>query len=654
MAIAKKTIISRTLATILILLVTVALSLFSYATLWENEEEHCWEVLGDSAKSISREIVVRMEDNCSILRLAAGALTSGGELGSYEEIIRHVNEYLDMTMFSRIDIILPDDTILMYDGSVETGIEGSSFDELVRSGEHLSHRVTDSRTGRESVYCNVPVRQGFTPVAILVGVIDCTELSDYFRPTVYDGEAGCMIVDRNDGSIIADNVLYDFGNVYEIGEVKTLEGYDGIDLIDGIRNARSGVIAYESLRTGENCYMYYTPVEDTSWQLLVTVAEELAFSRHTHMRSALVATAIIESAVVVLFVIMNFLSINQLAKSKTESERQLHKSNTLVECVTELSSYSNIDLAIDNLLGIINRYFDGDRTYLCDVDYENQTTSNTYEFAADGISREIDNLQNVPLSAVQAWLDEFERTGIFYISNIDRDLEITSNTYDILSSQDIQSLIAVPLMRGNVITGYMGVDNPRKNYEDLTLMSSVQFFVTEAIDRKSTQDALTHMSYTDTLTRLHNRNRFNHVCDEYLRHPRSRVGVAFFDLDGLKQMNDSFGHDAGDRLIVSTADNIRSMFSGNSYRIGGDEFAVILPDVDEKEFDIQVDRVRNLMKKNDISVAIGVSWHEHCTNIKEQLKEADERMYVEKAEHRRLRAEAAQAAADAAEKSAGN
>ncbi len=645
----RKTLISRVMATVLILLLTVGLSLAAYTAALRSEEEHCWETLGDAAQSISREVVIRMEDNLSILELAAGALADN-KLGSPEDIVEHMNGYADLTMFTRIDVVFPDGSVMMNDGT--TTLHGDiSFKELAESGIHMSPRMTDHLTGRETVYCSVPaVRNGRT-VAALMGVIECHELSDYFRPTVYGGEASCMIVDRSDGNFILDNTYSELGNIYESEEIRGLRDYSDTDLIKAVQEGQEGVIAYVSPRSGVNSYMYYTPISVDDWQLLVMIPEELAFSRHDSLRQALVIVAATECVVILLFVALNLLSINQLAKSKAHAERQLHKSNVLIECVTELSSYSSIDLAIDNLLAIVNRYFDGDRTYLCDVNYENQTTSNLYEYAAEGVSKEIDNLQNVPLSAVEAWLEEFRRTGIFYISDIDRDLDLTSNTYDILSAQNIHSLIAVPLLRGSTIIGYLGVDNPRKEYEDLTLMSSVQFFVTEALERKAHEEALTKMSFTDTLTHLHNRNKFNFICDEYTRHPRRRVGVAFFDLDGLKQVNDTLGHDAGDQLIVSTADGIRGTFSGNSYRIGGDEFAVIVPDIGREDFEIQVDKVRRLMQKNGISVAIGVSWHDSDGfTISQQLKEADGLMYIEKAEHRRLRAEAA---AREQEKSAG-
>lgn len=641
MGITKKRLVLRIVATVLMLCIIVAFSVASYISVWRNEEGHCWHMLSTSAQGVSTELVTRMNDNGNILQLAAGAILEGESYSSPENIINHVNQYLDLTIFSRIDIIFPDNTILLYNGETIDG-QGvvSSFDEIASQGQHISPRSTDFLTGKEVVYYDVPVIHEDEAIAVLIGVIDCTMLPNYFNTNIYDGHADCLLIDRTDGSIIMDSMYGDFSNFYDYENIQPLNGYNHVDLTNSIRNSESGFFAYESPRNNnQSYYMYYSPIEGYNWHLLVTVNEDLAFSELNSLKKNFVSSALIECVIIIFFVMLNVAYINQITKSKAEAEYQLHKSNALIECVTELSSNQDIDCAINNLLSTVNGYFDGDRTYLFDINYDNQTTNNLYEFVAEGVSKEIDNLQNVPLSSVDSWIAEFEQSGIFYISNIDQDVIRNSNTYEILAAQNINSLIAVPLKRSNVIIGFMGVDNPKKNYNDLTLLSSVQFFITEAMERKSAQEALTNMSYTDTLTHLHNRNKFNYVCDEFHRYPRTRVGVAFFDLDGLKHINDTLGHDAGDNLIISTADCIRSRFSGNSYRIGGDEFAVILPDVGKEEFEAQVNEVRRLLEKNNVSVAIGTSWREVALNLKQQLKEADQLMYVEKAEHRRLLAE---------------
>ena len=113
-----------------------------------------------------------------------------------------------------------------------------------------------------------------------------------------------------------------------------------------------------------------------------------------------------------------------------------------------------MDRAINNLLKIVTEYFEGDRSYIVKVDYENQLVHNTYEHAAPGITKEIDNLQQVPLQVVQSWLDKFQKHGMFYISDLDREKEKEAKTYDILKAQNINSLIAVPFKKDGTVIGF--------------------------------------------------------------------------------------------------------------------------------------------------------------------------------------------------------
>lgn len=94
---------------------------------------------------------------------------------------------------------------------------------------------------------------------------------------------------------------------------------------------------------------------------------------------------------------------------------------------------------------------------------------------------------------------------------------------------------------------------------------------------------LRDMSLTDELTGVLNRRGFNLLGEQAVlqaQRDQSPLTVLFFDLDGLKQVNDSFGHDAGSQFLVEIATLLRSTFRGSDIvaRIGGDEFAVVIHD----------------------------------------------------------------------------
>ncbi len=339
------------------------------------------------------------------------------------------------------------------------------------------------------------------------------------------------------------------------------------------------------------------------------------------------------AGVCVLVFIITAINLMASRKRENKTKKQLNVADTLINCITLLAEEKDINKAIDSLLKILNDYFNGDRAYLFEFDYEKQVTNNTYEYAAEGVTKEIDILQNVPLEVIDTWIKKFEETGTFYISSLDKDVDKESDTYKILEMQEITSLIAVPLIKDDIIIGFLGIDNPKINYEDLTLLSSATFFILDSIDRRESHTMLQRLSFEDTLTSLYNRNKFNHDIEEYHKKHIDDIGVAYFDINGLKEVNDTKGHEAGDTLIKSAATGINSVFIGDTYRIGGDEFVVITCHVKKDVFEKNVQETIEKLNANGISVSFGTSWEQNSNTIEKQLTTADHLMYENKLLH---------------------
>lgn len=119
------------------------------------------------------------------------------------------------------------------------------------------------------------------------------------------------------------------------------------------------------------------------------------------------------------------------------------------------------DLAINKALERIAVFFKADRAYVFDYDFDNQTSSNTYEWCAPGVSAEIAKLQNIPLDHVNDWLSCHLRGEPLFISSV-KSLS-DGHLRALLEAQGIQSLINVPLMNGQECLGYVGLDIVNKD-----------------------------------------------------------------------------------------------------------------------------------------------------------------------------------------------
>ncbi len=157
------------------------------------------------------------------------------------------------------------------------------------------------------------------------------------------------------------------------------------------------------------------------------------------------------------------------------------------------------------------------------------------------------------------------------------------------------------------------------------------------LNRNASAEVYRRLAYTDTMTHLKNRSAF-------IQYQESAVfqknrGCIVFDINNLKQINDRYGHQKGDQMIVLAAKCIQDIFEklGHCYRIGGDEFVVLLENVSEKiivenlaKLDFVLSQI-NAAADFPLELAYGYSFHKKSKNSVSQLfSEADEKMYQKK------------------------
>jgi len=157
-------------------------------------------------------------------------------------------------------------------------------------------------------------------------------------------------------------------------------------------------------------------------------------------------------------------------------------------------------------------------------------------------------------------------------------------------------------------------------------------------EKKAFEDKLIFLSYHDQLTGLYNRRFFE---EELIRLDTNRnlpITIAMGDVNGLKLVNDSFGHPKGDQLLKSVANALRRACRDDDIiaRLGGDEFAIILPKTAEKDAEKIIARIVELTSNETIEgINISISFGAQTKNaskedISTQLKEAEEKMYRNK------------------------
>ncbi len=166
--------------------------------------------------------------------------------------------------------------------------------------------------------------------------------------------------------------------------------------------------------------------------------------------------------------------------------------------------------------------------------------------------------------------------------------------------------------------------------------------------RKKAEDYLRYLGTHDMLTGLYNRAFFEETLQQLEKDRRDPVSVVAGDLNGLKQVNDTRGHQAGDNYIRRAADVLKASFDDTCVlaRFGGDEFAVFMPSADPQAAAEALSRIRELVELNNkyysepaISISLGAATSRPGLPLEKVINLADDAMYRNKGEHYRRRKE---------------
>ena len=314
----------------------------------------------------------------------------------------------------------------------------------------------------------------------------------------------------------------------------------------------------------------------------------------------------------------------------------------VIKICLELRNTKEFNEMMDDVIVDIRNMFDADHCCILLMDsFERKCTVLCEALAEDTILTTMDHY-NVDgfYEIADSWKGLIAGSNCLVVKD-EHDLEVVKERnplwYESFTSAHGKNIVLFPLIYRDELLGYLWA----MNYDIAKATSIKETFETtasiiaSAISNNLLMDRLKVLSSKDILTGVMNRNEMNNYVDKISSDKKvssTSVGVIFADLNGLKRVNDQYGHTAGDTLLKNAALALEEVFDTDEiYRAGGDEFTIIITGITEEELGKRVEAIREVSQKYEhVCFAIGQCYEASKSNVRQALRIADERMYEDK------------------------
>ena len=332
--------------------------------------------------------------------------------------------------------------------------------------------------------------------------------------------------------------------------------------------------------------------------------------------------------------------------SEPDSERLSNVSGDIASAVLEtaitLREARDFKATMKNTVSDIRKLCEAEYCCILLVDDEKKSCEILGEDLLDGtIQRPEENYLETDFYPIASTWEETISGSNCLIARNEQDMKVVADRnpvwHESLRQAGVRTIALFPLKSRNELLGYMWAANfkPEKATRIKEILELTTFVLGLETGNYLMMDRLKVLSSRDMLTGLLNRNEMNQCLARLSEQPDGRKdsgAVIFCDLNGLKRINDSQGHQAGDTLLRNAAAALREVFDDHEiFRVGGDEFIVIRTGVSSEQI---AENVRTLRETSlhypDLSFAVGFSVLEDCREIRLALTQADERMYEDK------------------------
>ncbi len=536
-----------------------------------------------------------------------------------------LSELGTVEILTRLELLMPDGTVYTHTGP--TTDPTLNFSNLSREGTGVLPRSVDQHFSNHYVVrIFTPVRRNGATVAILCGIVDLEQLPYLFPSDAYGGESQFLLVEGRSGGCLADPWHDEPGRLQNFSNYTFLKGDTYQDFYEDIYNGLTGSVLLKNPTTEHKTTLYYTSVGVSDWMVLLAVDHSVAFAQANSILFLFVFMALLLGTISGLFFAWFLWDIHQ-QQQRTDLRLQGARYMQTVQQTLFLAHVQ--PKRFGEAMEQVATYLAADATVFFSLNDDGALILTDLSGATDKAPpKHSDLYQLFPQTAKTVMT-----TGSF-----------SSNRPFLWGERDWQSarelgirnmmLVRLSAMDGKSDIGVLGAINTDVAWEDASPLEQVALSFSMALANSKNYQALAYMSQVDELTGVLNRNSYETRLEELADLSSGSLGCIYIDANGLHEINNHLGHDAGDEMLRSVADTLRSHFDRTTvFRLGGDEFAVLERSMSKEEMESRIAKIHQTVEKLGYSVSVGLAWQDQGPRAADVVAAAEADMRQKKADY---------------------
>jgi len=584
----------------------------------EATKEDAYEALHVQTKQIKDDLNLQLKsdfENLTTMANFAAKLYKDGE--SYDIMFE---SFRPIGLIANIGILNPDNTFVTKAG--EINLSGKiSFDDEKQKGTYLTGRVKDlTKDDNEIIRSAVPIIVDEEVVGVLYGVIKVSTINERYNAMAQELDAQLFVYEKESGNIIIDTIHDELGNISFLMDRNYIEGS-----YQQMMDSPNGFVAFVSkYRDNQNMHMHYSEVPDFEWDIALARYDAQVFEKMNFLTGNLftVFFAILSIMILYMLILMrNEKMINQVTACASDVRRILLETtgnhNHIEEALKYICNFVKGRSAVFFNLNEDYNYFS--------PNYENKVLldSDRTHFQSELIRY-----------AREYYIQNNAALNIMCIKPDKHLLHTNPEFYELLKKAAIEEVAFSAVVGSDEQITILAVTNAKRSKAARMLAEKISACFYMALHNKTHLNKTELAATTEPLTGVFNRVSYKADAPVFDKEKPSDFSCIFVDVNELHLINNTYGHVAGDEMLIYVANSLKNVFYGNKiYRMGGDEFLVFVKDTHQDVIEESIRQFEELLKPKNYHVAIGVSYRSVNTNTEEMVKEAEVKMYEAKAKY---------------------